>query len=1044
MQRVLHTSTLQVFKREIDFFGSSSLHLLRQAASAQARPAQARKEPAVRPGVLNGVSQRRKAQLEQQREPYSLAILSSEFDATSNPYLLFLLRSQFAPSAHTFIRFILPATVTLSFNSSRPIFIYVLKISTINRTACALTLVRPIPCGSASVQLQLKTKVSHDVFQAIEKTLIQRPAASTISNDKATSSALPSSTEDTTDRPRKSFFSFKASSKRSTSRPAVSQERQQNSGAIQFPQVGSPKSILQPILQLGTNDEPLHRDPSPTPLLSDTPSRPIRSTTRPASWMMMNDGTFAPPLKAQLQSRSKSDQCSPESFYNGSRMPNRIESSDEEDPSRGSTPAKMVGVLAGYQVRPPAPVEPVASAATPRRLQPSVTIRCPPSPRLPLPPSPSRPAVPSASPSRPAVPPTNPQSSAYSPLAAFLGQAKPNIPAVLSKSAVPAPTLDVTKTIPSSSHLLSAFLGSQSTRRDDVHSSDEAPAALPIIGSYPEPPTLVPKPASPISRASERSSLVDESANKVASDDPPTSPLSISSSPVGKPDAAVPEASEATAELQPRKEHQAEGLETVAPIAIPVRIPPASRSPHGPLPAHPVLYAASPSLSSYPPEIAQRGGSKKRSVEKVYLDSCSQHSSSSSDNYSSAGSLDATKNRNRKGSSSGAVTDPSSACSNSSSPPEGTLDRYKQDGEPDNKLDTEKDDASHGVSEEAEVNAETPRQPKVTLEQLVCHPDIFRKIICHLDYLDFFSLSQISHNLSAQFRTGHGQRELVTISLKDLANFNAGLEFESLELIAYAKQALNPKGLDYRTAKMIRSSNRAHNKLVAYLRAIEELDPVPVSQHRSAAAHRHAGNVIYRSGKAALFKVWVPCADHWMSNEELADVNGSYGDLRSGRTSRKAMCVGIWPSGISGMKGSCCSMSWLNMLDFSPSYFHKIISSSTTSPIFYLDLSSFKEEIRKSLRLSEDKIEVASPQARYRVQRWVYRSVIKIPRGKWEGYVVIEVEGTSEHANDLLKRCCVHSDGSKKRLLGASLERKVDPASYGSDQSMMMKKRLES
>ncbi|KAI9616170.1 hypothetical protein KEM48_005429 [Puccinia striiformis f. sp. tritici PST-130] len=42
MQRVLHTSTLQVLKREIDFFGSSSLHLLRQAASAQACPAQVR------------------------------------------------------------------------------------------------------------------------------------------------------------------------------------------------------------------------------------------------------------------------------------------------------------------------------------------------------------------------------------------------------------------------------------------------------------------------------------------------------------------------------------------------------------------------------------------------------------------------------------------------------------------------------------------------------------------------------------------------------------------------------------------------------------------------------------------------------------------------------------------------------------------------------------------------------------------------------------------------------------------------------------------
>jgi hypothetical protein len=317
------------------------------------------------------------------------------------------------------------------------------------------------------------------------------------------------------------------------------------------------------------------------------------------------------------------------------------------------------------------------------------------------------------------------------------------------------------------------------------------------------------------------------------------------------------------------------------------------------------------------PSPAKRGRSRKRSVEKVYLDSCSQHSSSSSDNYSSVDGLADTKDRHRKGGSdqSGAVTDPSSACSHSSSPPAGNLEKYRSENldekkavsqggaksevhEPGNELKAEKNDdnaeGSDHVDEEAEVEDETTRQPKIKFEQLVCHPDIFRKIICHLDYLDFFSLSQISHEfqeeleddprlreiilkrylsgygyrgLSPQFKIGHRQRELVTISLKDLANFYAGLEFESLELIGFAKQALKPKGLDYRTAKMIRSSTRAHNKLVAYVRAVEELDPVP-------AMHRRVGRSdepVYRSGKAALFKVWVPCADHWMSNEELAE-----------------------------------------------------------------------------------------------------------------------------------------------------------------------------
>ncbi|KNZ56458.1 hypothetical protein VP01_23g6 [Puccinia sorghi] len=113
------------------------------------------------------------------------------------------------------------------------------------------------------------------------------------------------------------------------------------------------------------------------------------------------------------------------------------------------------------------------------------------------------------------------------------------------------------------------------------------------------------------------------------------------------------------------------------------------------------------------------------------------------------------------------------------------------------------------------------------------------------------------------------------------------------------------------------------------------------------------------------------------------------------------------------MKSDIYRYSWLNMLEYAPSYYHKIISSSTSAPIFYLDLTGFREEIKGSLRLSEDKIEVASPQARYHVKRWVYRTVIKIPKGHWAGHLVIEVDGTSEHARDLLRRCS-HIDPARK------------------------------
>lgn len=109
------------------------------------------------------------------------------------------------------------------------------------------------------------------------------------------------------------------------------------------------------------------------------------------------------------------------------------------------------------------------------------------------------------------------------------------------------------------------------------------------------------------------------------------------------------------------------------------------------------------------------------------------------------------------------------------------------------------------------------------------------------------------------------------------------------------------------------------------------------------------------------------------------------------------------------------------MFSFPPAYYHNIIAASSPTPIFYLDLSAFGKEVQQTMTLCKDKVELCSPQARYRVQRWVYRAVISIKPGMvtgprrmgvaetvardWVGSVVIEVEGTSEHARELLKRC---------------------------------------
>ncbi|OAV91398.1 hypothetical protein PTTG_05691 [Puccinia triticina 1-1 BBBD Race 1] len=269
--------------------------------------------------------------------------------------------------------------------------------------------------------------------------------------------------------------------------------------------------------------------------------------------MMLNNGTYAPPAKAQIQSRSKSNQHSPETFYNGSRIPNRFESSDKDSPAHGSAAGwnflaampqpqqltKLMVVLAGYQLQPtPAPF--AAAQVAPSRLQPPISILAQSDPWPAVPPSSSRPAVPPlnpsrlagppaspsrlagppaslsrlagppsspsclagppTSPSRSAVSPTSPQST-YSPLAAFLGHAKSKVPVVLNDPSVPPAAQNASKP-PPSSILLSAFFGSQSIAEENFQLSDEQPAAPPITRPSPKPSTLHPN-----ARSSEGTSL---------------------------------------------------------------------------------------------------------------------------------------------------------------------------------------------------------------------------------------------------------------------------------------------------------------------------------------------------------------------------------------------------------------------------------------------------------------------------------------------------------------------------------------------------------
>ena len=105
--------------------------------------------------------------------------------------------------------------------------------------------------------------------------------------------------------------------------------------------------------------------------------------------------------------------------------------------------------------------------------------------------------------------------------------------------------------------------------------------------------------------------------------------------------------------------------------------------------------------------------------------------------------------------------------------------------------------------------------------------------------------------------------------------------------------------------------------------------------------------------------------------------------------------------------------------------YHNVIASSTTNPVFFLTLTPFEAQARESLTLCQEKVLVTSPQGSYQVKRYLYRCAVRIKAGQivghrggvgggpggvevvhedWGGTLVIETEGTQEHAALVIAR----------------------------------------
>jgi hypothetical protein len=236
----------------------------------------------------------------------------------------------------------------------------------------------------------------------------------------------------------------------------------------------------------------------------------------------------------------------------------------------------------------------------------------------------------------------------------------------------------------------------------------------------------------------------------------------------------------------------------------------------------------------------------------------------------------------------------------------------------------------------------------------------------------------------------------------------------------------------------------------------------------TTSAHQHALGLSgtpmvspWKPGRVAVHRVWVPCRDRvWLSDEEIA------------RCERELFLASVWPLLKRGDiirntamvdEGNVGKLifdgrflrdlsfaydpighipSWLNLFLYPPAYYHNVIRSSTPSPILYLDIMPWREQIISSLRLVQDQVETTAPSgARYRIAKWLYRTMANVKASQiiseegfqcvdegWEGKLIFETEGTSEHANDLVVRCAgpLATPQAKAKILAAVLGQGVD------------------
>ncbi|EST07708.1 hypothetical protein PSEUBRA_002807 [Kalmanozyma brasiliensis GHG001] len=353
-------------------------------------------------------------------------------------------------------------------------------------------------------------------------------------------------------------------------------------------------------------------------------------------------------------------------------------------------------------------------------------------------------------------------------------------------------------------------------------------------------------------------------------------------------------------------------------------------------------------------------------------------------------------------------------------------------------------------------------------------PDVIARLISHLDYADVKALRQTSQSIRfalgqlagreivlSRFLSRIGyeawspteikgelvEKDPLPLSFSDCEAFLLSFDLRSEYALVGAEYARAPHKMDPRYPRLARSTTRGYDRVLTRLRMqvnyrppARETDPTVV-----------AISSPWKPGRAGFFRVWVPSTETgaWLSDTELA------------RCERELFIAGVWPHLKKGDVVWDCAVgeernegkyifdgrylrdlsfmfdraghlpAWLNAFAFAPSYYHNIVRSTDASqPVVYLDVLPWRDQIVGSMRLVQDQVETFSPQgARYRISKWLYRAVINVTPIEgvdlgWCGKIVIETEGTAEHAKELISRCAGPAESArvKARLLASVMD----------------------